>query len=606
MVIEYQGSVSNGGGNALSDVQAIDVIRVDGKIFAVVGGSDNRLDVYEIDDNPASPTYGQLSSTPIDTELDDAALKLNQIRAIESLEIDGVTYVFAGGSDNGISSFTIDGAGQLTAVDNATDTGPINMEQVRDLSTVSIDDGAGGTNHFVFTVADGAGEDPVDDDGISVFRVASDGTMTNVDNIIADGTNRLNNPQDIEAVQVDDGAGGTNTFVVAGGNQDGLSVFSVAPDGTLTITDNVLDDATMNLANVRSIDSFEINGTSYIAVGADEGGVSFFEIAPDGTLTNVGNVADDGVLNLAAIDHVYVGDYQGASVLWVAGRDAGLDAYEISVDGVTGEITLNRIATFDSATYDTSDMRALDGDSGFIVAGDSSSSSMSSFTAPCFAPGTMICTPDGPRAVETLKPGDVVMTQDRGAQIIRWIHNGKYPLEDAKDDAKPVLIKAGALGQNLPVHDLIVSPQHRILVGGAGQLDGVFANEAFAPAKSLTAVPGIRHMKGKKTITWHHFACDHHEVIRANGCLSESLLLGPMVVKGLSAGDRRALFDHFGPTTTPDAALNGLPARDCLTVRVLKGQLGRHLKKRGQLATREIRKRDRDLTKEKGKAERLH
>ncbi len=166
-------------------------------------------------------------------------------------------------------------------------------------------------------------------------------------------------------------------------------------------------------------------------------------------------------------------------------------------------------------------------------------------------------------------------------------------------------IKAGALGQNLPAHDLIVSPQHRILVGGAGQLQQVFASEAFAPAKSLTAVPGIRHMKGKTQITWIHFACDRHEVVTANGCLSESLLLGPMVVNGLSAAERQALTDIFGPAPTPDAALNGPPARECLTVGAVKRQLAKHLKEKGQLLAKEIRKWDRDLAMEKYEAERL-
>jgi hypothetical protein len=75
------------------------------------------------------------------------------------------------------------------------------------------------------------------------------------------------------------------------------------------------------------------------------------------------------------------------------------------------------------------------------------------------------------------------------------------PLEDAGVDAKPVQIKACALCRNLPAHDLIVSPQNRILAGGAGQLQRVFASEAFAPTKSKTSAQGIRHTKGKTKIT---------------------------------------------------------------------------------------------------------
>ncbi len=222
---------------------------------------------------------------------------------------------------------------------------------------------------------------------------------------------------------------------------------------------------------------------------------------------------------------------------------------------------------------------------------------------PCYAPGTMIDTPDGPRAVETLQVGDLVNTLDHGPQPIRWVRSGDHPLEEVDVDAKPVLIAAGALGKGLPSQDLIVSPQHRMFVGGAGQLDGWFETEAFAPAKSLTKLRGIRHMKGKTKITWIHFACDRHEVVTANGCLSESLLLGPMVVNGLTGAERQELSAIYGVAPMPDAALNGPAARECLKV----GEVRRHLAKcktEEQYATaKEINKWDVDLAMEQWEAD---
>lgn len=81
----------------------------------------------------------------------------------------------------------------------------------------------------------------------------------------------------------------------------------------------------------------------------------------------------------------------------------------------------------------------------------------------------MIDTPDGPRAVETLCVGDLVNTVDHGPQAIRWVRSGDHPLGGATVEDKPVLIKAGALGAGRPAQDLILSPQHRILVGRADQ-----------------------------------------------------------------------------------------------------------------------------------------
>lgn len=196
-------------------------------------------------------------------------------------------------------------------------------------------------------------------------------------------------------------------------------------------------------------------------------------------------------------------------------------------------------------------------------------------TIPCYGPGTLIATPMGPRAVETLGVGDLVLTADSGAQAIVWVQSGEVPLEAAEPEAKPVLISAGALGRNIPVRDMIVSPQHRILIGAAGQLSALWGAEAFAPAKALTGLPGVRHMGGKKKIIWHQFACARHEVVFANDCRSESLLLGPMVLQGLSRAMRAELYQVFGARGDRAGALNGPAARPCLKVREVREILAR-------------------------------
>lgn len=226
-------------------------------------------------------------------------------------------------------------------------------------------------------------------------------------------------------------------------------------------------------------------------------------------------------------------------------------------------------------------------------------------TIPCYAPGTMIDTPDGPRAVETLRAGDLVLTMDHGPRPIRWVRSGDHPLNDVGVDGKPVLIKAGALGAGRPTQDLIVSPQHRILVGGGGQLMQFFETEAFVPAKTLTGVPGIRHMKSKARITWIHFACDRHEVVMANGCLSESLLLGPMVLNLLTRGERRALMGIFETAVGASIAVNGPAARTCLKVAQVQRQIANGASSNGSHAAKESRNWDRDAAMAQYEAERL-
>lgn len=190
-------------------------------------------------------------------------------------------------------------------------------------------------------------------------------------------------------------------------------------------------------------------------------------------------------------------------------------------------------------------------------------------TIPCYAPGTMIDTPQGPVPVETLCPGDMVSTKDHGAQPILWTRKGSVALDGMDSEQRPVLIRRGALGPERPVQDLTVSPQHRILIGAPGQLPAVSRHEVFAPAKSLTGLRGIRHVMGKSLITWVHFACARQEVVRANGCWSESLLLGPMVLNGLNASERQGLRLAF-PQVGDGERFHVAPARRCLGVQDMR------------------------------------
>lgn len=167
-------------------------------------------------------------------------------------------------------------------------------------------------------------------------------------------------------------------------------------------------------------------------------------------------------------------------------------------------------------------------------------------TIPCLARGTLIDTPDGPRPVETPRPGDLVDTLHDGAVPVLWSFCSTHWLDGPRSEGLPILISAGALGPGHPQSDLVISPHHRVLVGGDMQLHKIFTDRCLVPAKALTGLPGIREMRGKKHITWVHFACNPHHVVTSNGCLTESLLLGPMVTNRLTARQTLHLAQVFG------------------------------------------------------------
>ncbi|MDF0600096.1 Hint domain-containing protein [Psychromarinibacter sp. C21-152] len=146
---------------------------------------------------------------------------------------------------------------------------------------------------------------------------------------------------------------------------------------------------------------------------------------------------------------------------------------------------------------------------------------------PCFATSTRIRTPRGDVPVETLTPGDLVMTLDAGPQPILWTgrrHLGPEALL-AEPQNRPVLIPEGVLGNDAP---LLVSPQHAMLLEDApAPLAG-----RFARARHLAEAPGpVRVAQGRRQVTYHHLLLARHHVIRANGAATESFYPGPEALK---------------------------------------------------------------------------
>jgi 6-phosphogluconolactonase (cycloisomerase 2 family) len=155
---------------------------------------------------------------------------------------------------------------------NVTDAGSLELDGALGATTAVV---AGTTYLFVTGNADA---------GVSVFAVAADGTLTNVDNVDDSeaAALQLNFARGVTAASV----GGTTYLFVRG--FFGVSVFSVGADGTLTNVDNVADDATLNLDGDGDVVTAVIGGTTYLfATAYHTDGLTAFSVAADGTLTHV-------------------------------------------------------------------------------------------------------------------------------------------------------------------------------------------------------------------------------------------------------------------------------------------------------------------------------
>lgn len=165
----------------------------------------------------------------------------------------------------------------------------------------------------------------------------------------------------------------------------------------------------------------------------------------------------------------------------------------------------------------------------------------------CFASDTLISTPDGQVPVQNLKVGDPVMTLDNGPQPIRWIGSRKLSRKQLKQSPSlfPVRIRAHALGDQLPARDLLVSPQHRLMIRSRIVERMFDCNEVLVAANKLLSLPGISVADDIDCVEYFHFIFDKHEVVFAENAPAESLLAGAQALKALDTAAVREILTLF-------------------------------------------------------------
>lgn len=203
----------------------------------------------------------------------------------------------------------------------------------------------------------------------------------------------------------------------------------------------------------------------------------------------------------------------------------------------------------------------------------------------CFVAGTMIETDHGEVAVETLQPGDLVRTVDHGFQPVRWAASNTMSaaMLAAVPEMRPVRISAGALGAGLPEQDLLVSPQHRVLVRSRIAQKMFGADEVLVAAKQLVILDGIDICDDLDSVTYVHFMCNQHEVVFANGAASESMFTGPEALKSVGSEARKEILTLFPELMDMDYRAD--PARILATGRMGRRLAHRHAQNNKMLVT---------------------
>lgn len=320
---------------------------------------------------------------------------------------------------------------------------------------------------------------------------------------------------------------------VNSGTVGGIGTIVTAVSGSGSVIANSGSGGTLTLGGTVSGQSFTINNKSVLQFGsAVAAGETITFNGPSAAVLSITDGANDfagTISNFVGGDSIVV----SGAVSYVSN---GTTMQAWSGTGGTGSVLATITSTSDLGTR---------------------TENTSAFTV-CFAAGSRIRTEQGDVAVEELAEGQRVAVLRDGAVAftpITWIGERRINLSahPQPQTAAPVRIRRGAVGENLPERDLLLSPDHCLFLDGK-----------LVPAKSLINGMTIVQERALPAVHYFHVEVDPHAVLLAEGLPVESYL---------DTGNR-AYFENCGaalvlhPEFTINAGLKAWETHACAPLTV--------------------------------------
>jgi hypothetical protein len=206
----------------------------------------------------------------------------------------------------------------------------------------------------------------------------------------------------------------------------------------------------------------------------------------------------------------------GSSISAALNNIAVDDATELPGNSVSsvvfGTNTLTITTDTGTTAFTNANYQAGSTPTGFTAAFDASTGLEEVTFTLCFCAGTHILTPHGEVPVEQLAAGDLVVTASGEHRAITWIgsHRVLAP-RGARGAATPVIVRRGALADNVPHRDLHVTKGHCLYIDGA-----------LIPVEELINQRSILWDDRPQEVHIFHVELDQHDVLIADGAPAES------------------------------------------------------------------------------------
>ncbi len=319
---------------AAQDHASLMAVTAGAEVYFVAGLS-ARAGLYTLKQNTGG-TLQQVAYTS-----DTSSTYLASPSALASAKIGARTFVFAASpTEAGVSSYEIHNDGSLIGIDNLGAENGIGINQPSVLLTTQV-----GAETVLLLGAAGSSS-------ISAMSVDGNGNLTHINTIIDDQTTRFGGVHVMKSITISE-----RVYVVAAGNDDGVSLFLLLPGGQLHHVQSLADTTALGLENINGMILQNLNGALQVYISSEsEAGLTHLTVDIDpGGLTRFGTSGGGTIVTGAGADHLYGGS--GNDRLEAgAGDDLLLDGHgqDVLLGGVGADVfifsqdnTLDSILDFD-------------------------------------------------------------------------------------------------------------------------------------------------------------------------------------------------------------------------------------------------------------------
>lgn len=149
---------------------------------------------------------------------------------------------------------------------------------------------------------------------VAVHKVTADGRLAAGEFFGASRGTGFNGPRDLAAVEVE----GRHYVVVASAGSSSLTTLRVTAGGGLAPVDHVIDERATRFQSLAVMEAATIGGRAYIVAGGADDGLSVFTVTPAGRLLHLHSIAAAGDAAIADLSALAVREIGGRLVIFAA------------------------------------------------------------------------------------------------------------------------------------------------------------------------------------------------------------------------------------------------------------------------------------------------